>query len=152
MRPIWVLSAPNGPHVGPMNLAIRVITEINDDPVSLRSICYTRPNGLMKARSISCTQVVHNLRAECYFVLIRYRGKQHCTAFTDNMITPVIFHTGSAHLRPLAMDWHAGHARNRAWYYGFLLSNAEWFPIIWLDFLNFVEVNKIESYSEPMQQ
>ena len=24
MGPIWVLSAPDGPHVGPMNLAIRV--------------------------------------------------------------------------------------------------------------------------------
>ena len=23
MEPIWVLSAPDGPHVGPMNLAIR---------------------------------------------------------------------------------------------------------------------------------
>ena len=26
MRPTWVLSAPDGPHVGPMNLAIRVVT------------------------------------------------------------------------------------------------------------------------------
>ena len=26
MRPIWVLSAPDGPHVGPMNFAIRVDT------------------------------------------------------------------------------------------------------------------------------
>ena len=26
MGPTWVLSAPDGPHVGPMNLAIRVIT------------------------------------------------------------------------------------------------------------------------------
>ena len=25
MGPTWVLSAPDGPHVGPMNLAIRVI-------------------------------------------------------------------------------------------------------------------------------
>ena len=27
MGPIWVLSAPDGPHVGPMNLAIRVPKE-----------------------------------------------------------------------------------------------------------------------------
>ena len=26
MGPAWVLSAPDGPHVGPMNLAIRVVT------------------------------------------------------------------------------------------------------------------------------
>ena len=26
MRPTWVLSAPDGPHVGPMNLAIREVT------------------------------------------------------------------------------------------------------------------------------
>ena len=25
MRPIWVLSAPDGPHVGPMNFAIRKV-------------------------------------------------------------------------------------------------------------------------------
>ena len=26
MGPTWVLSAPDGPHIGPMNLAIRVCT------------------------------------------------------------------------------------------------------------------------------
>ena len=26
MGPTWVLSAPDGPHVGPMSLAIRVVT------------------------------------------------------------------------------------------------------------------------------
>ena len=25
MGPTWVLSAPDGPHVGPMNLAVRVV-------------------------------------------------------------------------------------------------------------------------------
>ena len=28
MGPTWVLSAPNGPHVGPMNLAIKVHNEM----------------------------------------------------------------------------------------------------------------------------
>ena len=28
MGPTWVLSAPDGPHVGPMNLAIRVLTAL----------------------------------------------------------------------------------------------------------------------------
>ena len=28
MRPTWVLSAPDGPHIDPMNLAIMVITSI----------------------------------------------------------------------------------------------------------------------------
>ena len=27
MRPTWVLSAPDGPHVGPMNLAVRVVID-----------------------------------------------------------------------------------------------------------------------------
>ena len=26
MGPTWVLSAPDGPHIGPMNLAIRVVS------------------------------------------------------------------------------------------------------------------------------
>ena len=30
MGPTWVLSAPDGPHVGPMNLAIRVVTWFPD--------------------------------------------------------------------------------------------------------------------------
>ena len=30
MGPTWVLSAPDGPYVGPMNLAIRVSIEITD--------------------------------------------------------------------------------------------------------------------------
>ena len=28
MGPTWVLSAPDGPHVGPMNLAIRVVAQL----------------------------------------------------------------------------------------------------------------------------
>ena len=32
MGPTWVLSAPNGPHVGPMNLAIR---EVMDEYIPL---------------------------------------------------------------------------------------------------------------------
>ena len=34
MGPTWVLSAPDGPHVGPMNLAIWIIREWNS-PLSL---------------------------------------------------------------------------------------------------------------------
>ena len=33
MGPTWVLSAPAGPHVGPMNLAIRLVS-INSDPTA----------------------------------------------------------------------------------------------------------------------
>ena len=35
MGPTWVLSAPDGPHVGPMNLAIRDGTEFTGDRKSL---------------------------------------------------------------------------------------------------------------------
>ena len=31
MGPTWVLSAPDGPHVGPMNLAIRDDIEYSDE-------------------------------------------------------------------------------------------------------------------------
>ena len=36
MKPIWVLSAPDGPHVGPMNLAIRVCSQ----PFAIYTICW----------------------------------------------------------------------------------------------------------------
>ena len=29
MGPTWVLSAPDGPHIGPMNLAVRDVVEIH---------------------------------------------------------------------------------------------------------------------------
>ena len=35
MRPTWVLSAPDGPHVGPMNLAIRVYMIWYVSPITL---------------------------------------------------------------------------------------------------------------------
>ena len=36
MGPTWVLSAPDGPHVGPMNLAIRDIAVSLSHPVEIR--------------------------------------------------------------------------------------------------------------------
>ena len=42
MGPTWVLSAPDGPHVGPMNLAIRVVTVIGGGCIPyLASFCHT---------------------------------------------------------------------------------------------------------------
>ena len=38
MGPTWVLSAPDGPHVGPMNLAIRIVLWWPDPPVQLRRL------------------------------------------------------------------------------------------------------------------
>ena len=39
MGPTWVLSAPDGPHVGPMNLAIRVGTYDWNQTIYLKSTC-----------------------------------------------------------------------------------------------------------------
>ena len=38
MGPTWVLSAPDGPHVGPMNLAIRVLLIDDDNKMSYKYI------------------------------------------------------------------------------------------------------------------
>ena len=46
IRPTWVLPAPDGPHVGPMNLAIRDTTpRCNGPPMSLDGVngCSVRP-------------------------------------------------------------------------------------------------------------
>ena len=40
MEPTWVLSAPGGPHVGPMNLAIR--GSLQKDPRTTPSACYEK--------------------------------------------------------------------------------------------------------------
>ena len=38
MGPTWVLSAPDGPHVGPMNLATRVVA--SDSQISCHTYCF----------------------------------------------------------------------------------------------------------------
>ena len=45
MGPTWVLSAPDGPHVGPMNLAIRVVMPYGDVDLSQHST--GSDNGLL---------------------------------------------------------------------------------------------------------
>ena len=40
MGPTWVLSAPDGPHVGPMNFAIWVCQEIENTMVYFTNIAY----------------------------------------------------------------------------------------------------------------
>ena len=42
MEPIWVLSAPDGPHVGPMNLAIRDFTDGKSPLVQVISWCSSK--------------------------------------------------------------------------------------------------------------
>ena len=44
MGPTWVLSAPDGPHVGPMNLAIRVSMELLS---TLLALCEGNHNSLV---------------------------------------------------------------------------------------------------------
>ena len=48
MGPIWVLSSPDGPHVGPMNLAIRDVVL-----VIIHSECNTRLNGAVPTAGIA---------------------------------------------------------------------------------------------------
>ena len=48
IRPTWVLSAPDGPHVGPMNLAIRVgIKNGSMSSLSAAGLCHHTHVGLM---------------------------------------------------------------------------------------------------------
>ena len=42
MGHMWVLVALDGPHVGPMNFAIRDTIEILDDAISVISVLYGR--------------------------------------------------------------------------------------------------------------
>ena len=72
MWPTWVLSAPDGPHVGPMNFAIRVIvqllrivlrilqrmhSEINTE--NLTHLYFT--NALRQCKQIHCTHVIDDM-------------------------------------------------------------------------------------------
>ena len=41
MGPTWDLSAPDGPHVGPTNLAIRVVIEVTDLALTISSHTHT---------------------------------------------------------------------------------------------------------------
>ena len=56
MGPTWVLSAPGGPHVGPVNLAIRVVNKFvwvtieHITPVVIRGV----PNEYLHSSYITC--------------------------------------------------------------------------------------------------
>ena len=65
MRPTWVLSAPDGPHVGPMNLAIRGIIyhpmySNCKDITSHNAACFSQPSGYLIAPSFPPHQ--HRIR------------------------------------------------------------------------------------------
>ena len=55
MGPTWVLSAPDGPHVGPMNLAIRVALLGRDDPTVTGCVfIVARLNKLWTNNRVAC--------------------------------------------------------------------------------------------------
>ena len=56
MGPTWVLSAPDGPHVGPMSLAIKVLAQetINNNAMRIASACSRQQGGTRLQ--------VHNIR------------------------------------------------------------------------------------------
>ena len=49
MGPTWVMSAPDGPHVGPMNLAIRVVPLCSQDVTRYKYIMLSIPTPSLYA-------------------------------------------------------------------------------------------------------
>ena len=58
MRPTWVLSAPGGPHVGPMNLTIRVVYPMFDrtirETISMPTMLYGNTFNKYSQQTIFC--------------------------------------------------------------------------------------------------
>ena len=73
MGPTWVLSAPGGPHVGPMNLAIRVVSEWKypyfiprcTSPTDIEHSTLLGPHGFItefhKVRTVKWIAIQHQL-------------------------------------------------------------------------------------------
>ena len=55
MGPTWVLSAPGGPHVGPMNLAIRDRAAVDGRNAKINSGQETQPKRLNARYEMNCT-------------------------------------------------------------------------------------------------
>ena len=55
MGPIWVLSAPDGPHVGPMNLAVRVCTRYPSESMPCLLLTWRRkgPGPCLNIKTVS---------------------------------------------------------------------------------------------------
>ena len=85
MGPTWVLSAPDGPHVGPMNLAVR---EENRDhwnkrnvkqcflpPAVLHNIILPRsPTDIMRLGRVQITVTTYILNVNAYHTLLNFDG------------------------------------------------------------------------------
>ena len=74
MGPIWVLSAPDGPHFGPMNLAINLLINVKDFTVIIQTfstislkvilIIFELPLTLMSVIFIAVSQInIHDVSA-----------------------------------------------------------------------------------------
>ena len=78
MRPTWVLSAPDRPHVGPMNLAIRVPFPIAVDP-----------KASVGTASSNCDLVESDVLLEFEF-----------TVTTDNRVVALVANSTMPHSTP----------------------------------------------------
>ena len=76
MGPTWVLSAPDGPHIGPMNLAIKVSTLLN------LNICEISPLYAINYRVYFMIQTV--LRIEILVDLLRYQDETRYDMMTSS--------------------------------------------------------------------
>ena len=68
MGPTWVLSAPDGPHVGPMNLAIMATLS----SLVIMTICDAPSNnvGTMKVQSLNCVCVCITKHTYEFYILL----------------------------------------------------------------------------------
>ena len=104
MGPTWVLSAPDGPHVGPMNLAIRVGSGDNSVPQGSSISHYLNTNftdtvkfpvnmlmTLLMDYIFSITFSFSLQVGECMIILIWTPGKTICFIIVLNYISPFWF-------------------------------------------------------------
>ena len=98
MGPTWVLSAPDGPHVGPMNLAIRVI----DPSMTSQKILHNPPALSRYTRKLSPLSVLKkNNRAvktfDCTFINVN----RNIISTTDWVVPMTVY-------IELRTSWHSG--------------------------------------------
>ena len=96
MGPIWVLSAPDGPHVGPMNLAIREV--LSKGPVAATEHIWCILSG-WENLNITCSVFHARSSISIYFTLLVFAHKNGYNDTKSNKINKMHSHLSSGMLQ-----------------------------------------------------
>ena len=105
--PTWVLSAPDGPHVGPMNPAIRASASVATSTIRISLVLWCEPNKIKHNKTVSISYVQYLHRADSRFAPSQWETALLCndvSHWLDAYLKSAVFAYTSARLLLLLLS------------------------------------------------